>query len=306
MIYWFQLSDWIGPIVLNMARVLPDIVSVVITFLVVLFSFGIGVFYFVLPPTTNPHVPRPPCCCHGDFQQMNTTIHPHKIYFLTKNYSEWSKYLGKVLENMVWTILNPGPRDFKDVSGKVFEDFEVLFAVYQGIIVVILLNLLIVMMNTTVQKLQDKKHLYWKFARTSIWLEFMKDGVVLPPPFLLLSLALTVILRVIGWMIKAAWWVSRKWSGQSVNGVLDLVKGKANIDSKSTKKSCKIDPIEAERRKKHAKLMERLINSFRNEEKVDDESQAPSIQRKIADSLDGKVEPTKLQFSNMKDFETIA
>ena len=283
---------------LNMARVLPDIITVVITFLVVLFSFGIGVFYFVISSSRD-----------GDIPQMNTSTNPTNINFLKNlghqypNYTEWSTIFGKVIENMAWTILNPGPSDFSDISGKTV---ELLFAVYQAIIVVILLNLLIVMMNTTVQRLQDKKHLYWKFARTSIWLEFMKDGVVLPPPFLLLSLTLTVILRVIGGMIKAAWWVSRKWSGQSVNGVLDLVKGKANIDSKSTKKSCKIDPIEAERRKKHAKLMERLINSFRNEEKVDDESQAPSIQRKIADSLDGKVEPTKLQFSNMKDFETIA
>ena len=298
MIYWFQLSGRIGPIVLNMARVLPDIITVVITFLVVLFSFGIGVFYFVISPSND-----------GDVQQMNATIHHHKIYFLRNieqnypNYTQWSVVFGKVLENMAWTILNPGPSDFTDISGRTV---EILFAVYQCIIVVILLNLLIVMMNTTVQRLQDKKHLYWKFARTSIWLEFMKDGVVLPPPFLLLSLTLTVVLRIIGGMIKAAWWISRKWSGQSVNGVLDLVKGKANVDSKSTKKSCKIDPIEAKRRKKHEKLMETLINRFMNEEKVDDESQASSTHRKIVDSINGKVEPTKLKFSNLKDFETIA
>ncbi len=48
------------------------------------------------------------------------------------------------------------------------------------------MNLLIAVMNATIQKVQDRKHLYWKFVRTSIWLEFFVDSYALPPPFSIL------------------------------------------------------------------------------------------------------------------------
>ena len=48
---------------------------------------------------------------------------------------------------------------------------------------IIFLNLLIAVMNTTVQKVQEKRELYWKFARASVWIRFFDDNQALPPPF---------------------------------------------------------------------------------------------------------------------------
>ena len=61
------------------------------------------------------------------------------------------------------------------------------------LLLVILLNLLIALMNATIGKTQDRKHLYWKFVRTCIWLEFFGEANALPPPFNLLAVARSAV-----------------------------------------------------------------------------------------------------------------
>ena len=56
-------------------------------------------------------------------------------------------------------------------------------AAYQIISAVIFMNLLIAIMNTTMQEVHDKKLLYWKFVRAGIWLRFFDDTRALPPPY---------------------------------------------------------------------------------------------------------------------------
>ena len=58
-----------------------------------------------------------------------------------------------------------------------------LMAAYQIISAVIFMNLLIAIMNTTMQEVHDKKLLYWKFVRAGIWLRFFDDTRALPPPY---------------------------------------------------------------------------------------------------------------------------
>ena len=58
-----------------------------------------------------------------------------------------------------------------------------LMAAYQIISAVIFMNLLIAIMNATMQEVHDKKLLYWKFVRAGIWLRFFDDRRALPPPY---------------------------------------------------------------------------------------------------------------------------
>jgi hypothetical protein len=91
---------------------------------------------------------------------------------------------------MIWTVLNPGP-DTDAIPDEGLFGFVAnhLFAVYQIIVVIILLNLLIAMMNSTTQKIADKKLLYWKFVRTRVWLDFISTRHIIPPPTDLLFIA---------------------------------------------------------------------------------------------------------------------
>ena len=63
-------------------------------------------------------------------------------------------------------------------------------AAYQIISAVIFMNLLIAIMNTTLQEVQDKKQLYWKFVRAGLWIRFFDDNRALPPPYNLLTFCL--------------------------------------------------------------------------------------------------------------------
>ena len=62
-------------------------------------------------------------------------------------------------------------------------------AVYQTISAVIIMNLLIAIMNTTIQNVQEEKMLYWKFVRAGFWIRFFDENRALPPPYNLLHLA---------------------------------------------------------------------------------------------------------------------
>ena len=66
----------------------------------------------------------------------------------------------------------------------------ILMAAYQIISAVIFMNLLIAIMNTTLQEVQDKKQLYWKFVRAGLWIRFFDDNRALPPPYNLLNFCL--------------------------------------------------------------------------------------------------------------------
>ncbi len=117
----------------------------------------------------------------------------------------------KTVEVLFWSILAPGPAyeviTTNSTKGKIgsviFAIFQVRLAwchkqnyvfyewefvtTSQVIAVVVFLNLLIALMNSTVQKVHEQKELYWKFTRTSIWVEFFDDTAVLPPPFTMLN-----------------------------------------------------------------------------------------------------------------------
>ena len=270
-----------------MARVLPDIITVFITFLIILCSFGVGVFYFVIPQS----IESSNTSTYTDV--FPSTSHSEMVY---RNQTEWPSKFGKVLESMAWAALNPGPSDDAEISGRTI---EILFVSYQILVVIILINLLIVMMNATVQRLQDKKHLYWKFARTSIWLEFMKDGIVLPPPFIILSASITFIIRLLEYITYGVWWMNQK-----------LLRGEATTkdmpDSPTPKNTCKLDPIESKRRNEHANLMKTLIDGLINKEKINEDLKNQSTVGRIDEnkSEDGKAR--RIQLSSFKNVDTIA
>ena len=279
---------------LNIARVLPDIITVIITFGIILIAFGMGVFYFVISKS---------------IQNVNITVSSQKSQFEPisdqqyRNHTEWHKTFKKVLESMAWAVLNPGPSDDVEITGSTI---EVLYVTYQVLVVIILLNLLIVMMNTTVQRLQDRKHLYWKFARTSIWLEFMKDGIVLPPPFIIVSMTITSIFRLTKLITYGGWWMFKKWRKQSVIGVLELVRNRGPSDLTTPKKTCRLDPNESKRRQDHAYLMEKLIYRFMNEQKADDKNQTTSTVEKENENNVAKASASTYHLSSNNKHETIA
>ncbi|KTG02201.1 hypothetical protein cypCar_00024333, partial [Cyprinus carpio] len=59
----------------------------------------------------------------------------------------------------------------------------VLFGIYNVTMVVVLLNMLIAMINSSYQEIEDDADVEWKFARSKLWLSYFDNGKTLPPPF---------------------------------------------------------------------------------------------------------------------------
>ncbi|KAJ8336319.1 hypothetical protein SKAU_G00396620 [Synaphobranchus kaupii] len=49
--------------------------------------------------------------------------------------------------------------------------------------VVVLLNMLIAMINSSYQEIEDDADVEWKFARSKLWLSYFDNGKTLPPPY---------------------------------------------------------------------------------------------------------------------------
>jgi hypothetical protein len=106
----------------------------------------------------------------------------------TNKTSNFGKKFTSTFHVILWTIFEHGQKK-QFPHNTVEEKFAtILYFIYQIFIIIILLNLLIAIMNATVQRLQDKRQLYWKFVRTSIWVEYFDENSMLPVPFSLLHI----------------------------------------------------------------------------------------------------------------------
>lgn len=176
--YWCQLHDRIGPIVINLSKVIMDLATFTTIFLIMIMSFSIAI---VPLKVKNLAI----------YPGHNSTDHDDPEYDLY-NFTVWD-YSVVFLETCValfWSSLNPEePSQYntKRMDG-VF--LHLIYGAYCIACVIVLLNLLIAIMNATIQKVSDSEHLYWKFVRTSIWIEFFGEENGLPMPFTVLLVAL--------------------------------------------------------------------------------------------------------------------
>ena len=169
---------------------------------------------------------------------------------------------------MFWAVLNPGP-DPDTISDKGLSGItaNILFAIYQIILAIILLNLLIAMMNATTQKIADKKLLYWKFVRTSVWMDFISSRSYVPPPVNLLFLVLLpfhLICITIYYLTR----LGKKYIGYQESRSANM---SCRRKSGRVKKKCIMDPVECDRRKAHAILLHNLIKRYLQQKENDSE-----------------------------------
>ena len=60
---------------------------------------------------------------------------------------------------------------------------QAMWAAYQGIAVILLINILIAMMNTTYTRVWEQADKEWKYSKTFYQVEFLEARAILPPPF---------------------------------------------------------------------------------------------------------------------------
>jgi len=99
----------------------------------------------------------------------------------------WCKKLGKenftaedIINNAIQSIL-----DKEKVQSLEFSHFIgiAFWAVYQGIVAIILINVLIALMNTTYTKISQDSDIEWKYSKSFMYAQFLPTRAALPPPF---------------------------------------------------------------------------------------------------------------------------
>lgn len=137
-------------------------------------------------------------------------------------------------------IVNPGALELVPITDYRSRFAYTMVILYHVIAIFILLNLMITLMNATIQKFQNRQLLYWKCEVTSVWIEFFDcpSKLFLPIPFSAILVFWTLICVPI---VKVWRFCSRR--GEKVE--------KAKLKH--------LTPTQIDARRKHAKLMQELI-----------------------------------------------
>jgi hypothetical protein len=100
------------------------------------------------------------------------------------------------LKTLCWSIFEPGHPEVIGCSEGVSRYISYfMFAMYNVVIVIILLNLLVALMGDVMCVVEDDKINNWKFHRTHVWMEYCRKVAVLPSPLNLPDLAINMIRR---------------------------------------------------------------------------------------------------------------
>ena len=230
-IYWLQLSERIGPLVINISRVIMDIFSVAGSYVLIALAFTFGLVFVLAYENYYKELKK---------NDVNGTI-PYHVYATS---------FKEILIILAWSVLDPGSKS-EELNIKHYSSRSniagILVMLYQIMIIIVLLNLLIAVMNATVQKCQDRKQLYWKFTRTSIWIEYFDRVSGIPTPFSILNLFRYMVHGIVQ-LIK----VCRKNKSNNIS------MNESGLSAQS--KIC--DSVNWDDRKKHANLMLKLIQRY--------------------------------------------
>ena len=230
---------------------ITDVWTIIFNYALVLLAFTFGIYY-ALKVNISPFVPS------GNATDAdNDYANNDQSFFID------------ILKTLWWTLLNAesDPDAFPEEGfAGVLTNF--LFILYQVVAVIMILNLLIAMMNSTMHKIKDKGLVYWKFERAKIWSRFIQEIQRTQPPFSIIPTIhfslFFAIFHLHNWFLR----IVRKCANSGRVNVT-MTRNDDEIDKEFLKRqSCKMDPNEMKRRKNHAILMKRLIGRFLQKEKL--------------------------------------
>uniref|UniRef100_A0A8C5BBQ7 Transient receptor ion channel domain-containing protein n=1 Tax=Gadus morhua TaxID=8049 RepID=A0A8C5BBQ7_GADMO len=153
--YILPANESFGPLQISLGRTVKDIFKFMVIFIMVFVAFMIGMFNlysYYLGAKYNP--------AFTTVEESFKTLF-WSIFGLSEVISVVLKYDHKFIENIGY----------------------VLYGIYNVTMVVVLLNMLIAMINSSYQEIEEDADVEWKFARAKLWLSYFDEGRTLPAPF---------------------------------------------------------------------------------------------------------------------------
>uniref|UniRef100_A0A8P4G9E2 Transient receptor ion channel domain-containing protein n=1 Tax=Dicentrarchus labrax TaxID=13489 RepID=A0A8P4G9E2_DICLA len=234
--YILPANESFGPLQISLGRTVKDIFKFMVIFIMVFVAFMIGMFNlysYYLGAKYNP--------AFTTVEESFKTLF-WSIFGLSEVISVVLKYDHKFIENIGY----------------------VLYGVYNVTMVVVLLNMLIAMINSSYQEIEEDADVEWKFARAKLWLSYFDEGRTLPAPFNLVPSPKSfyyLVLRIKSCLIRLCKANSRRHNNELELGMLNSQAKVSFIPRKSRKHPTR-----------YQNIMKRLIKRYVLKAQVDRES----------------------------------
>ncbi|XP_070262012.1 short transient receptor potential channel 1 isoform X6 [Myotis yumanensis] len=168
--FMYTTSSILGPLQISMGQMLQDFGKFLGMFLLVLFSFTIGLTQLY----DKGYTPKEQKDCVGIFceQQSNDTFHS---FIGTCFALFW--YIFSLAHVAIFVTRFSYGEELQSFVG------AVIVGTYNVVVVIVLTKLLVAMLHKSFQLIVNHEDKEWKFARAKLWLSYFDDKCTLPPPF---------------------------------------------------------------------------------------------------------------------------
>ncbi|XP_049929659.1 short transient receptor potential channel 6 [Epinephelus moara] len=222
--YILPANESFGPLQISLGRTVKDIFKFMVIFITVFVAFMVGMFNLY-------------------------------SYYLGAKHNDAFTTLEESFKTLFWAIF--GLSEVKSVVINIDHKFienigYVLYGVYNIIMVIVLLNMLIAMFNSSFQEIEDDADVEWKFARAKLWFSYFEQGGTLPVPFNLVPSPKSVISLLLG-IREFLWDVLKGKSKDNSNDEMELNKLRQQEDLSAESPLCPT---------RHQDIMNRLIKRY--------------------------------------------
>lgn len=202
-----------GPIIISMSYMIADVCVFLFIFVIVYISFTLStvyiygvydddrtqffndhktafkLFYWTLIRTGNPHFPN--------IREFNSTLHYYNATCLTSFLQDDRVAASSVAECALGKDGMVGEFDSDIEEGVPYITGNILWAVYQFIVFIVLLSVLRARMVNTYHRIFREADVQWKFFRASIWWKYLDHNSILPPPFTTVFLLYSAVRKLL-------------------------------------------------------------------------------------------------------------
>ncbi|XP_010789412.1 short transient receptor potential channel 3-like [Notothenia coriiceps] len=222
--YILPANESFGPLQISLGRTVKDLFKFMVIFITVFLAFMVGMFNLY-------------------------------SYYLGAKYNDAFTTLEESFKTLFWAIF--GLSEVKSVVINIDHKFienigYILYGVYNIIMVIVLLNMLIAMFNSSFQEIEDDSDVEWKFARAKLWFSYFEHGGTLSVPFNLVPSSKSVLSLLLG--IRELIW----------GGPKGKIKGNSNDEMELNKLRQKSDlSVDASLcPTRHQSIMNRLVKRY--------------------------------------------
>ncbi|XP_023310335.1 short transient receptor potential channel 4-like [Anoplophora glabripennis] len=176
LIFFCRLNYYMGPLQISLGKMCADLAKYIIVFVIVILSFSAGLCRFYQPYDGMIQVDSDIKTQQvSSFINFSTTL---KTFFWAIFCMSPLESADVVIENLpgdtpTSTIINT--HEFTEAVG------YIAFALFEVLIVVMILNMLIATMSATFQRVIDNLDVEWTFGKTDFYIEYMLQSTTPSP-----------------------------------------------------------------------------------------------------------------------------